>query len=325
MNVFLRILLALLLMAAALAAEPVRVVFDTDMGNDVDDALALAMLHTLESRGEARILAVTITKDNIWSAIFVDLLDRFYGRPGIPIGIVKGGKTKDDGSYTRAVAEARRTDGEFLYPRALTPASEVPDAQDVLRRVLAEQPDASVVVVQTGFSTNLARLLASPGGLDLVKRKVRLLVVMAARFTDTVAEYNIVNDVPAAQKVFDEWPGPVFVSPWEVGDAAKYPAARLEADFAAFERHPLADAYRAYQKMPYDEPLWDPTAALYAVRSTGGYFDVSPAGRVAVDDTGATRFLAGSGRGHVLTAGAEQRARIVEAVAALISESPSSR
>jgi inosine-uridine nucleoside N-ribohydrolase len=324
-NVFLRILLALLLPAAAWAAEPVRVIFDTDMGNDVDDALALGMLHALESRGEARILAVTITKDNIWSAIFVDLLDRFYGRPGIPIGIVKDGKTKDDGSYTRAVAETRRPDGALLYPRALTPASEVPGAQDVLRRVLTEQPDASVVVVQTGFSTNLARLLASPGGTDLVKRKVHLLVVMAARFTDTVAEYNIVNDVPAARKLFAEWPTPIIVSPWEAGDAAKYPAARLETDFAGLNHHPLADAYRAYQKMPYDEPLWDPTAALYAVRPAGRYFDLSPAGRVAVDETGTTRFLPGSGRSQVLSVGPEQRTRIVEAVAALISAPPSGR
>ncbi|PSO77991.1 MAG: nucleoside hydrolase, partial [Cyanobacteria bacterium QH_8_48_120] len=36
------------------------------MGNDIDDALALAMLHAFESRQEAKLLAVTITKDNKW-------------------------------------------------------------------------------------------------------------------------------------------------------------------------------------------------------------------------------------------------------------------
>ena len=35
------------------AAEPVRLIFDTDIGNDVDDALALAVIHALQSRGEA--------------------------------------------------------------------------------------------------------------------------------------------------------------------------------------------------------------------------------------------------------------------------------
>jgi inosine-uridine nucleoside N-ribohydrolase len=305
---------------AAMAAEPARVIFDTDMGNDVDDALALAMLHSFESRGEARILAVTITKDNPWAAAFVDVVDRFYGRPSIPIGIVRDGKTKDDGNYTRVVA------------KVLGPAS-VPDAVRVLRQALAAQPDQSVTIVQTGFSTNLARLLDSPGddasplaGSELVKRKVRTLVVMAGRFSDAVPEYNIVNDIPAAQKVFADWPTPVFVSAWEIGAAAKYPAARLDRDFAHFQHHPIADAYRAYQKMPYAEPLWDPTAVLYAVRPDGGYFGSSPEGRVMIGETGSTQFThTAGGRRFLLMAGFEQRARIVEAVANLISEPPCHR
>src|SRR5262249_29831544 len=67
----------LLCLAAAClaAAQPLPVVFDTDMGNDVDDALALALLHSLESRGECRLVAVTVTKDNPWSAPFVDLVN----------------------------------------------------------------------------------------------------------------------------------------------------------------------------------------------------------------------------------------------------------
>jgi purine nucleosidase len=319
----------LVLAVAALAAEPARVVFDTDMGNDVDDALALAMLHSFESRGEARILAVTITKDNPWSAAFVDLLDRFYGRPGIPIGMVKDGKTKDDGNYTRVVAEALGPGGAALYPRAPTPASQLPDALHVLRQTLAAQPDGSVTIVQTGFSTNLARLLDSPAddasplaGSELVKRKVRTLVVMAGRFSDAVPEYNIVTDIPAARKVFAEWPTPVFVSAWDIGAAAKYPAARLARDFAHFQNHPIVDAYRAYQKMPYDEPLWDPSAVLYAVRPDGGYFGSTPEGRVSIGETGSTQFSRGGGRHRLLTAGFEQRARIVEAVAGLISEPP---
>ena len=38
--------------------------FDTDLGNDVDDAMALAVIHALESRGECELLCVTLTKDN---------------------------------------------------------------------------------------------------------------------------------------------------------------------------------------------------------------------------------------------------------------------
>ena len=45
------------------AAEPVAIVYDTDIGNDVDDVLALGMIHALQSRGHCDLLAVSVTKD----------------------------------------------------------------------------------------------------------------------------------------------------------------------------------------------------------------------------------------------------------------------
>jgi hypothetical protein len=68
--------------------------------------------------------------------------------------------------------------------------------------------------------------------------------------------------------------------------------------------------------------LWDPTAALYAVRPDAGYFNLSPEGRVTVSDKGVTTFSAGGGQTRILSANAEQRARIVEVVAALASQPP---
>lgn len=46
--------------ASAALAAPERDVFDTDMGNDVDDALALAMLHRFKNWGKAEIAAVLV-------------------------------------------------------------------------------------------------------------------------------------------------------------------------------------------------------------------------------------------------------------------------
>src|SRR5258707_8704337 len=89
-----------------LGAAPVRLIFDTDMGNDIDDALALAMIHALETRGEAKLLAVTVTKDNRYAGPFIELMNTFYHRPGIPIGTVRGGKTPEDGNYLRPVVES---------------------------------------------------------------------------------------------------------------------------------------------------------------------------------------------------------------------------
>lgn len=313
------------------AAEPVRIVFDTDMGNDVDDALALAELHAFENRGEAHLLAVTITKDNRWAPVFVDLLNTFYGRPNIPIGIVKAGKTPDDGKYTRAVASLKNASGVPLYKRRLTEA-EFPDAVHLLRKTLAAQPDGSVVIVQVGFSTNLARLLdsdpddfSSLSGRDLAARKVRLLSVMAGEFrAGRHAEYNIRSDIPSAQNLFREWPGEIVTSGFDIGESIKYPARNISADFGYLKHHPLADAYRAYRPMPYDEPLWDPTAVLYAVRPDSGYFELSPAGRIVVDEKGVTSFTAtASGRQRYLKVDDVRRARVREAISLLVSEPPS--
>lgn len=278
------------------------------MGNDVDDALALALLHSLETRGEAKILAVTITKDNHLAAPFVTLFDRFYGRPEIPIGIVKDGVTKDDGKYLRPVLEsfAAPLDGTF------------PDAVDLLKKTLSAQPDGSVVIVEVGFSTNLARLLRTDR--ELVAKKVKLLCTMAGNFVEPRPEFNVVKDILSAQQVFGEWPGDVVSSGYEVGRAIRYPAKRLATDFAWTPKSPLVEAYRAYRKMPYDEPLWDPSAALYAVRPDARYYSLSPAGKIQVDQKGTTHFVPGEGRQHYLTVNAEQKARVLEAISLLASQ-----
>jgi hypothetical protein len=73
------------------AAEPVNVIFDTDMWSDIDDALALAMLHALQDRHEINLVAVTVSTDEKWCASYVDLIDTFYGHPNVPIGVVRNG------------------------------------------------------------------------------------------------------------------------------------------------------------------------------------------------------------------------------------------
>jgi inosine-uridine nucleoside N-ribohydrolase len=302
------LILSIALTGCAQAAAPVSIVFDTDMGNDVDDVLALALLHSLETRGEAKLLAVTITKDNRYAAPFTALINTWYGRPQIPIGVVTDGVTKDDGKYLKPVLASFGADDRKTYP----------DAVALLRETLKNQPDGSVTIVQVGFSTNLARLLAADG--ELVKKKVRLLCAMAGNFAQPKPEYNVERDIASAQKLFRDWPGEVAASGFEVGAALRYPGARMATDFAWTDKSPLVEAYRAYKRMPYDEPLWDPSAALYAVRPNGGYFTLSAAGKIEVDGKGATRWLAGAGRQHYLTVNDEQRARVVEAISLLVSE-----
>ena len=258
------------------------------MGNDIDDTLALAMLHALASRGEVNLLAVTATKDNPQVAPAIDALDTFYHRPDIPIGVVKNGKTPKSSPILSVPLGETNADGSPVYPHDLVSGKEAPDALQVLRKTLSAQPDGSVTIVQVGFSTNLARLLASDP--NLVRRKVKLLVAMAGNFARDEPEYNVKTDIPAAQKVLEKWPTPIVCSGFELGETILYPAKSIEDNFNYVPHHPVADAYRAYKKMPYDRPTWDLTAAIYAVRPNEHYFQVSEAGQIQVDDKGSTQF-----------------------------------
>lgn len=315
----------------ATPAEPVKLIFDTDMGNDIDDALALGMIHALQSRGECELLAVTISKDNEFSAPYVDLVNTFYGRGDISIGVVRNGQTTDDGKYTRPVVEAC-DDGRPRYPHSLRSGKDAPEAVDLMRRVLARQADHSVVVVVVGFSTNLARLLESRpdahsplAGTELVSRKCRLLSSMAGGFAkgDKHEEYNVVTDLPAARKLFVDWPTAVLVSGFEVGLAITFPAISIERDFRYVRHHPLAEGYRYYMAMPYDRPTWDLTSVLAAVRPDRGYFGFSEAGRVSLDEKGRTTHTpSAAGRHRYLTVDSSQVIRVREALIQLASQPP---
>ncbi len=316
------------------AAEPVSLIFDTDLGNDVDDAMALSMIHALQSRGECKLLAVTVTKDNPYAAPFIDLLNTFYGRGDVPIGTVRGGVTPEDGKYIRRVATAE-DGGRLRYPHDLLDGHRAPDAVELLRDVLGGQPDGSVVVAQVGFSTNLARLLDSPGdkhspldGKALVAKKVRLLSIMAGAFSQPMRdqrrkEYNIVMDVASGRKLFAQWPTPIVASGWEVGIAITHPHRSMQDDYGYVAHHPLREAYGDYRGLDNDQPTWDLTSVLYAVRPDRGYFTLSQPGRIVVDKDGISSFQAATGGKHrYLSVTPEQIVRVREAQAMLCSQPP---
>ena len=318
--------------AAAAPEYPVPLIFDTDIGNDVDDALALGVIHALESRGECKLLAVTITKDQELSAPYVDAVNTFYGRPDIPIGVVKDGPTPAPSKFT--VLAQKKDDGKLRYPHDLKSNNDAPDATVVLRQALASQEDHSVAIAQVGFSTNLARLLESEpdehsdlNGRDLVAKKVRVLSIMAGAF-DLIEgkehlEYNVVKDIPAAQKLAEQWPTPVVYSGFEIGYAIRYPAASIERDYGYVAHHPLAEAYQLYLPTPHERPTWDLTSVLWAVRPARGYFDLSEPGRAHVEEEGRTVFeKAPNGPHRYLIADEVQVARVREALALLSSQPP---
>ncbi len=319
--------------------QPTPFIFDTDIGNDVDDVLALGMIHALESRGECKLLAVTITKDHELAAAFTDAVNTFFNSGDVPIGVCRSGITPPAGRFN-PLAEVQ-DDGKYRYPHDLISGKDAPDAVTVLRSALASSEDGTVVIAQVGFSTNLANLLRSKAddispldGTELVKRKVRLLSIMAGAFVKIPGrdgglhdhrEYNIVKDISSAKKISTDWPSPIVWSGYEIGIAVPYPHESIEQDYNYVDHHPLADAYVAYNPPPHNRPTWDLTSVLYGIRPDRDYFGLSPKGRVTIADDGLTTFDASDTSGgtqQYLTLTEQQKLRVIETLVGLSSQPP---
>lgn len=316
-------ILTVLLMCGSLGLSQVPVIFDSDMGNDIDDALALAMLHSLTSRGECRLIGVTLTNANDFAVPYVQMLNEFYGRGALPVGAAL--RRIPDGDHDNYLSAALNS-APAAYRQPTKRAAE--PAVVLLRRLLAGST-GKVIIVQVGFSTNLAALLDSPpdaisslSGIELVKDKVELLSAMAGNFSAPKPEYNVKLDIPAAQIVFERWPTPVLFSGYEIGRDLLFPAESIEREFAYVDWHPVAVSYRAYHQMPYNRPTWDLTAVLAAIRPKHRYFGTSPQGKVHVEKNGTTRFEKGTGDRRYLLLDPAQRGRVLEALTLLASEPP---
>jgi inosine-uridine nucleoside N-ribohydrolase len=315
------------------APTPVKIIFDTDMGNDVDDLLALGMLHSLQARGECELLGVTITRCDELGGPFVNAVNIFYGRPNVPVGCIRGTPEKEASKFLPLV-EVK--DGErFRYARELKRSGDAPDSLKLLRRLLAAQPDGSVTLAQVGYFSNFAALLDTPAdeisplrGVELARRKVKLLSVMAGAFqtidnNNHFCEFNVYKDIPSAQKLARDWPTPIVWSGFEIGIALPYPAVSIERDYTYVPHHPLAEAYQLYIPTPHERPTWDLTSALYAVRPERGYFGLSAPGAVTVEDDGFTRFTPkANGRDRFLRLDPAQTARALEALVQLCTQPP---
>ena len=55
--------------------KPIPVIFETDMGNDIDDALALDMLYNYMDQRKVRILAVSTNNDDLGGTGFGDIMN----------------------------------------------------------------------------------------------------------------------------------------------------------------------------------------------------------------------------------------------------------
>jgi inosine-uridine nucleoside N-ribohydrolase len=282
--------------------DPVKIIFDTDIGPDYDDVGAIAMLHAYADNNECEILATVGSNQHKRMAALLSLFNTYYNRPDLPIGIVKGKAVN--------LQANQKWDSIIVskYPHDLKENKDAEDAVSLYRRILAKQPDKSVTIVTVGFLTNMANLLnskpdkhSSLNGKQLIAKKVKQLVSMAGRFDDEMGsfkEFNVVQDAAASKIVFDNWNTPIIFTGFEIGKNILSGIPLIESEI---ENSPVKEVYEI--SIPLDDAdkngrmSWDQTAVLIAVKGYEDYYDGIP-GKILSKKDGSNGWDP-KGKGHI--------------------------
>jgi inosine-uridine nucleoside N-ribohydrolase len=181
-----------LLFAASVcrAQDRIPIIFDTDIGDDIDDALALAL--ALQSP-ELDVRAVTTVIDDTESRTRLAWKELgLYNRHDVPVAT----------GASEPLLDPRRTQPAPQF-QVLTDADTVPAggnrrAADLIIDTLMKSPEP-ITVVPVGPLTNIALALKEE---PRIKTKIRRIVLMGGAFRMLYQEYNIWRDRAAAEIVF---------------------------------------------------------------------------------------------------------------------------
>ena len=264
---------------------PSKVIFDTDIGDDIDDAYALGLL--LQSP-EVKVLGVTTAFQN--THLRARLAARFLesaGRKDVPV--YEGPKTSGKSHFTQTKWAEGLPDRTF------------PDAIEFVLETIRGNP-GQITLVAVAPLTNVGALIARDPNIF---RKLKRVVLMGGSIArgygnkpEPEVEWKILNDVAAAKALFGSGV-PLYVMPL---DSTELPldVARQAQLFGkntgmtnALEELTAEWSVATHQKSPL---LFDAVAAAYAVKP-----EICPttAMRIEVDDKGFTRRVDGAANANV--------------------------
>jgi inosine-uridine nucleoside N-ribohydrolase len=243
---------------SAPSRPPEKVIIDTDIGDDVDDAFALALA---VKSPELEILGVTTTFGDTETR--AKLADRFLGevdRPEIPVLAGTPTATKNPMSqrrYAEGGHFARASHG---------------DAVEFLLQQIRKYP-GDITLIAIGPLMNVGAAIDRDAATF---RKLKRVVLMGGSirrgygdlgYTPAVppmAEWNIVNDVPSAQKLFAAGV-PLYVMPL---DSTQLKLDEVKRAFLFSQATPLTDVLAVlYHRWGQETPtLFDPMAVAFALR-----------------------------------------------------------
>lgn len=277
-----KLVLALLLASTAFAqTKPIPVIFDTDIGDDIDDALALAL--ALQSP-ELDVRLVTTVADDVNSRTRL--------------------AWKELGLFHRQdIALATGAPEPLLDPKlpdqaaqfgVLTSADQPPVAawQRASERIVDTLMNSPVkmTLIPVGPLTNIALALKEE---PRIKDKIERIVLMGGAYYPGRREYNIYRDRIAAQIVFASGV-PITGVGLDVTEKCKLEGADL--DRLKNAHNPASEfLYQLIQLWQKDNPgkfptLHDPLAVATAVRTT---LVETQTGTVTIAPNGATLFTPG--------------------------------
>ncbi len=281
---------AILLFAIIPLQAQQRVIFDTDIDSDVDDVGALAMLHRLHNQYTVSLKGVIVTSDDPYAPTCVDALNTYYGCADLPIGFLEDQpKLTNHSRYTKQISEE--------FPHRLGSYKDAEPATRLYRRLLAESPDNSVIIVTAGHLSSLQKLLMSPAddlsplnGKALAEAKVQKWYCMGGQFPEG-KEANFYRPDPASTVYcLQHWPRPAVFCGWEVGNRVKtggqYVKSRLDA------KHPVYRAYQLYNDFK-GRSSWDQLAVFLLTDDAEKYFRLEDGGQCSVAPDGSNKWMAG--------------------------------
>ncbi len=247
--------------------ENEKILFDTDMDTDCDDAGALAMLLEYVKAGRAELLGIVTDAPTPYAAPCCEILTDFY-KTDCPIGALSA----DFAPCSERLEKYRRHSAEWsLYNREISKPlcktdRDYPSETEVYRRCLAAAPDNSVTVLCVGLLTSAANALMSEGdeisplsGVELFKKKVKRVVSMGT--PDKVGDFNWGMDREASESFFASCPAPIYVSQYG-GEIIT--GKTLPKKFG--KTHPVRRIYEIFARdNPVGRSSWDLIATLFAV------------------------------------------------------------
>jgi len=275
--------------------EKAKIIFDTDMGADCDDAAALALTLELMNAGECDLLAVTHCTMCESAGGCIESILNYYGHSEIPVGSFH----PEDHLETREWRDVYATEVAMAYDNRFRAGSHYEDSVKLIRRILSSSADR-IKLVSTGPLTTFARLLQSEAddisplsGGELISQKVDWTVCMAGTFpqrwpeSQGRVEWNILCDVPSARVVCENWPTELVFCSSEIGIPI-ITCGKIQTE--GNPHNPVRTCFEIWHRQDgkIGRSSWDPATILYAVRPNAEYWELSERGRFTIDGKGLT-------------------------------------